>query len=726
MSEVKDYLTFTKGINTESSPLAFPENSSIDEYNCVLYRDGSRQRRLGLDLEDAAEWDSVSNIDGFRWNVMTWDGAGGISERRFIVVQAGNKLMFYDGTQSSFSSNKVYEYTFPEPSPITIGLKVEGISVLGDFVVTSAGLPIVFRWDPTTNVFESSYIQIMIRDVFGVFEDISVDYNPTTLTKEHEYNLLNQGWSKRAPSTSGSQHSKQYPGKVYGSSQVELDPYYITQYKNSSGVYPDNTQVWWAGKDAEDNFSASALDKIDFGTTAAPKGRVVLDAFNRGDTRKLVFPSGTSLPVDKELGRPTTLAFAFQRTFYAGINGQLEGGDANSPIMTGFVFFSRTLRNHYDLGWCYPAADPCSEYDASLVDTDGGFVNIPDSGKIYSIAAIGEALLVLAQFGVWAIIGGDSGFTASNYSVKKLTGFGVSSPEATVLAEKTVFYWSEGGIYSISMETSGFSVNNITETTIETLLNNIPLESKTNITGIYDTIGKRVQWLLNQSNKSTGFAEGYDNELVLDLQLGAFYRHSYVPNVSTIFISGYALSRDFLALPALHKSRLGCVVKYLVVRTQSDGTYGFTFCYQRDPTFHDFPTIVNDNYVSYLITGYEVAGMPSNKKWSPYIVTHYRRTEENIIDGDYDYPSSCYVQSRWDWSSSSASGKWSAPAQTYRLLQYSVVTEDQPFNYGQSVITTKSRLGGSGRSLSLKFESETGKDFHLYGWSVSVSANPVI
>ena len=44
--------TFVQGLITEASPLAHPKNASSDEINFKLNRDGSRDRRLGIDFED--------------------------------------------------------------------------------------------------------------------------------------------------------------------------------------------------------------------------------------------------------------------------------------------------------------------------------------------------------------------------------------------------------------------------------------------------------------------------------------------------------------------------------------------------------------------------------------------------------------------------------------------------------------------------------------------------
>ena len=43
--------TCGKGLITEASELTFPENASVDEFNCSLERDGTRRRRKAVTLE---------------------------------------------------------------------------------------------------------------------------------------------------------------------------------------------------------------------------------------------------------------------------------------------------------------------------------------------------------------------------------------------------------------------------------------------------------------------------------------------------------------------------------------------------------------------------------------------------------------------------------------------------------------------------------------------------
>ena len=41
----KTYFTFKNGLNTDASPINFPDEVSLDEENFTLERDGSRRRR---------------------------------------------------------------------------------------------------------------------------------------------------------------------------------------------------------------------------------------------------------------------------------------------------------------------------------------------------------------------------------------------------------------------------------------------------------------------------------------------------------------------------------------------------------------------------------------------------------------------------------------------------------------------------------------------------------
>ncbi len=102
---------WVKGLITEASPLNFPEGSSVDEENFVLDRDGSRERRLGIDYESqyslvnlaitaTATTCAVQNY--------LWENVGQDPQSNYLVHQFGNKLYVFDADTTAVSSNALF------------------------------------------------------------------------------------------------------------------------------------------------------------------------------------------------------------------------------------------------------------------------------------------------------------------------------------------------------------------------------------------------------------------------------------------------------------------------------------------------------------------------------------------------------------------------------------------------------------------------------------------
>ena len=143
-------------------------------------------------------------------------------------------------------------------------------------------------------------------------------------------------------------------------------------------------------------------------------------------------------------------------------------------------------------------------------------------------------------------------------------------------------------------------------------------------------------------------------------------------------------------------------------------------------TGEDFLDWGTTNYSSYAEAGYDFMGDLLLKKTTPYITTYMRVTETawegNETEGyQPDKPSSMLVSSFWDFKNSSSS----TPQQAYRFKSMPVVdsTNLLNFDYPESVITTRMKVRGRGRSMRIKFESEQGKDFILLGYSVLGGVN---
>ena len=79
------------------------------------------------------------------------------------------------------------------------------------------------------------------------------------------------------------------------------------------------------------------------------------------------------------------------------------------------------------------------------------------------------------------------------------------------------------------------------------------------------------------------------------------------------------------------------------------------------------------------------------------------------------------VSAYWDFRRTSSSD----PQQAYRLKYVPVVDTNNLgiWDYPEEVVTTRLKLRGYGRSMRLRFESETGKDFVLLGYGVLQGAN---
>lgn len=695
----KEYNTFVKGIITEAGPLTFPEDASLDEENCVLNRDGSRQRRLGMDFEEDFVLRNVTVTPTDAIACWRWFNVGNDSDVQFAVVQAGSTVLVFDATASSISGNLI--------ATLDLSAYCNGDRVLGTtsgmgyfFICTGEDHPLYLSYDGTTVTVSQATIKI--RDLFGVDDGLDINEQPVATTSAHQYNLKNQGWTDT----------------------------HIGTYFAAAARYPSNTNIWWVGKDASDNFDPALMDKMEFGTTPAPRGRYIIDAFARSTDRKAL-TGDTGIPDDIETGYPTCVGFAFERVFYSGIQSVYNGSNEYNPNFSGFIFYTRTLRSAQDFGRCYSDADPTSEVDSELVATDGGYINIPNSGQIYKLMAKGDMLLVFAEHGIWAVTGDEGGFRGTSYQVVKLSSFGVLSPYSIVDTEDSAMYWNRGGIYGIvpDQSTGRLTAANITETTIQTLYNEIDQAPKKHCVGSFDPVNRRVSWMYNDDSAYTGntFVNKYNKELVYDLVLGAFYKNSISSYEDpSPYIAAYLETPDFLLRAEGVRTRGDSVTKYLTVQFIDPATNAasLSFAYYRSPSLRDWVSSdgVGVSYTSYLITGYETMGESMRNKTAQKLITHFKRTELTAVDNGSgeavpDNPSSCLVQSRWDWSDSSNSGKWSEQFQAYRPMPY-IMTIGEDIDYGYEVITNKTTIPGRGRALSIMFTSDADKDFYLYGWAI--------
>ena len=92
-----------KGIITEASPVNFPSGATRDEQNFELNKDGTRDRRLGMDYETGYQLRLFGVPNTVAFNTFRWKSPGGIANKEFLVTQVGAFIYFYDNTKDAIS-----------------------------------------------------------------------------------------------------------------------------------------------------------------------------------------------------------------------------------------------------------------------------------------------------------------------------------------------------------------------------------------------------------------------------------------------------------------------------------------------------------------------------------------------------------------------------------------------------------------------------------------------
>lgn len=639
----KDYNTFVKGIITENSALNFPENASLDEENFVLNADGSRQRRKGINLElngvGSAQTFAASIVHDQALTINYWKNAGNTGGVSFYVVQVGSTINFIDATKTPVSGGTTgitidlndYKTVYAQNIGVEPIQTAVGNGVL--YIVSKDTDLIYVTYDNTSGIPAINtpvIIDVQDRDFLGLDDLYDVDERRVTpITSAHHYNLLNQGW---------------------------LDAH-ITTYE-AGGNSPSNADIWILGKDSNDLFSAAQLDKVYVGDTPAPKGHFKFSVFDRNYNTK-VSPTTTDLTSIVEENRFSTTAFYSGRLWLSGVESNIKATGAAG--LNSKIYYSQLLTDKSKAGKCYQEADPTSEQISDLIATDGGVIVIPEIERVWKLVPMKNSLIVFASNGIWQIRGsGDSGFDATTFEVLKLLTINVYNADCVIVVEDSIMFWTDAGIYVLSSDGRGlFNATNISKTTIQTLYNNISNVAKLYARGSYDATGRIVSWLYNDSSSYDGATDKYfyDTELLFDVQLQAFYKHTFSaigtrsPNISGqinsndlliadiaygVEASGVSVEATAVAVEVTQAVRSSGTssVKYWTFREQVALDFKMYMTELNETTFVDWLDFdgTGADFVSFLRTGHEVFGDPSKIKQVKYLTMYFKRTETGFTE----------------------------------------------------------------------------------------------
>lgn len=746
----KEYSNFSKGLVTEASPLLYPEGAAKDINNVVLNRDGSIYRRLGVDRTTTTALCTLpERIDaGTPFSYWLWKNVAGDAGTSFLVFIQNGSIVILD-------VSSVDDYSEAAASPVTVSGALSYThtthyhlvtfeEVAGRLVLASAEMdPCYLEYDADTSTVTVTQYEINIRDVFGMDDTLDTDERPTTNTDQHRYNLLNQGWDK-----------------------TKIDATFT-----AISAYPSNADIWYVARNATtDAYDATKLDNQVFGTTPAPRGKYVLNLFEQDRQSILVDAGYTSAGLGSNIndhGRPSAIAFYAGRMWYGGIESDLDprGGAPLSRFPTAYknatLYYSQIVSDITDVGKCYQENDPTSEFTPGVLDTDGGQITIPNCGTILAMEELQTGLAVIATNGVWFVAGNpDSGFTPTDFSVKKVTNVGCISRQSIVVVEGTILYFTDSGIYLLQPDKvqNQLVAVNVTEASIASYYSDRNRVALENTKGVYDSAAREIVWLIpDDDTDGSQASQKYRTLLIYNLLLQAFYIHtvndlsgntaapSTDPYIVGAFIDYKGSSVDYFAtitnvagttvttVAGTTLTTTGLTVGFrggdglqlLIAHPQGTGALDDQDIYAGKlftPTFYDWISFNGTGVDSsaYIETGDELFGDSQRQKGAPYITTHLLRTETGF-DSNLDplTPSSCKMQIRWDWTNSTAASRWGTEQEVYRYSRlYSPSDSSDTFDTGYSTIVTKNRVRGRGRAFSLRFSSSEGKDMKLLGWAV--------
>lgn len=757
---------FTKGYLTQYTGLNFPENAATDLDNCWLSLTGGISRREGMNFEENFALTELE-VTGKAINSYKWNNVGGDGSTQIVVVQVGAQLHFYKSSDATASS------------PLSTK-KLVSVLQIGSFLVADSsedpsvtecqftdGNGFLFVFHPNCEPFYCTYdngsvigttIALQIRDVTGITEtNVADNFRPSTLSRVHEYNLNNQGWTSGNPwqvrSTSSvlvatgarswniglgvpvsvGQHvianwtgsytgQNTMSGTVSGYSggiitiainsvdnQIQNNIYsswtltpltngYINSWFSAIGNYPSNSDVWWRFKDSTNVFNpASTFANITINTAPAPKGKIILNAFNQDRSLSSALPDLTPVKTTK---RPSTGIWFQGRIWYAGIDASQQAtGNAQYYTWTENIYFSQTVQTQVEFGKCYKENDPTSEDLFDDLPTDGGVITIQGCGSIYKLFPIQNGLLVFAANGIWFITGSRGiGFAANDYTITNISYIQSISGTSFVNVQGLPYFWNEEGIYCVTPSpNNGLQVQPITVDTILRYYESIPLQSKKFARAAYDPVEYVIQWIYRDENE-TDVTSRYQFNKILNYNV---YNKAFSPY--TLVGTPYVHAINYVVSPG-GSTAPEPAVKYFCSYPSTISLNQTTFSSLYDDRFVDFFDYddAGTDYTSYFVTGYKIRGQAIRKYQPQYV---------QLWTAMYGKPAAYKIQGIWDYANDRNSNRWS----TQQVANLGVTRFD--------VLPKRHKIRGHGYALQYKITSVSGMPFDIIGWAVVDTTN---
>ena len=509
----------TRGFVTEFTPVGFPQEAAIDIDNCIIDTDGSVRRRPGVSLEQSFVLNSINggvlakgDLETQAFSTHLWEFVANSGSLNIIVQQIGTVLQFYAqigavSSQLLGQVNVLSNAVNPADAPLFDFEMTSGLGAL--FVVSEHIEPLKITYDGSTFTVEELTIQQ--RDFDGLEDSLAIDERPVILTRQHYYNLLNQGWTDENLNTFAGLPTS--TNICAGTGGVGLSA--VTDWPSNSDIMTVGIVV---NSDGDLEFDASFVRESHLGNTPAPKGHFILNSFFKEYD---IVADCAGMGSEVTPNRPQAVVFHQGRVFYSSPVVQNRGNG---------IFYSQNLLSDDSAAKCFQEADPTADEINDLIATDGGFLPIPGVGQIIHMEEYTNGIAVLASNGVWYLTGaGDGeGVTATSLRLVKMHSTGVLGAGNVVQAEGSLFYFGVEGIMQISLNELGSpTVTNITQSSIQQFYINISATARKNASAVYIPEQRKIYWAYRDTAADvTQTLQNANKFLILDLDVKGFYKYT--------------------------------------------------------------------------------------------------------------------------------------------------------------------------------------------------------
>jgi hypothetical protein len=763
---------FTRGLITESTGLNFPENAATDCDNCLFTLTGQTQRRLGIDLEEnftAGPADRSGAITSYRWS-----NAGGDGSTVLVVVQTGTFLNFYNASAST-ASNPMSGHRLVSSVDMSTFIPLSGGSFDSSQECQYAdGNGYLFVFHPNCDPIYCTYnsgtvtgspITVEIRDFYGIPEALNPNARPTTLSPEHQYNLINQGWTSGDPWSciSGFTNIPSTGSVTFNVGTVtgitlgdQVTGWSLPQYYYPGGpIIVDSKKCTFGGtvtaysapnltinvtsgtnlNTGQYQFNIFAVNKGYINTWHTAEGNYPSNAdvwwyfkntsgvFDPATTQPNVSLSAGTAPQ----GRNILNAFNLDRASATGIADLTPIITTQRPS-TGAWFQSRVWYTGLNDSQ-QPSGDaPFYTWSENIYFSQVCLGSATNFGNCYQVNdPTSENLFDLLPT--------DGGVISIPGSGRIYKLFPIQNGMLVFAANGVWFITGSQGIGFAANDYTVTKLSNIESISSSSFVDVMGLPYFWNEEGIYQVIPQQNGGGLTVNPITVGTILGYYNNIPKECKKyvkGAYHPIDYVIqwtyrsddptdvtsrynfdkilnyNVYNKAFYPYSVDSSDTSINGIiyittpgGSDAIDSVFKY-IASYSSNGASLMSFADEHDESYTDWASTTPKDFISYFVTGYKLRGQ-SLTKFQPQYVQVWSNTNGSTT--------AYQIQGIWDFAGSEDTGR------------VTVLQNVKVFNPKYNIIHRRHKIRGNGYALQFKITSQQGLPFDIAGWAVVDTVN---